>query len=158
MQSKIILFLILILFFPGIISCEEAHSNNHIIPYVSIETEIPLWMPDFQCLTMPSQPVYITESYPKSKPLGYNGNGIVVINTGSGEYKCWDATCTKDPDTGIPLEIKGAIASCPECSTEFSLLLGIPLKSNSTENSDKIYPLKEYPVRKTSNNTLNVRY
>lgn len=158
MQSKIVLFLILTLFFLGIISCENAQTNNHIIPYVTIDTEIPLWMSEFQCLTMPSQPIHILVSYPKSKALGYNGNGIIVINAGSDQYKCFDATCTKDPDTGIPLEIDGIIATCPECNTNFSLLNGMVLKTTDPEQNEKIYPLKEYPVGKTSSNALYIKY
>lgn len=157
MLPKIVFFSLLTIAFFGIIGCDEKLADNlkdkHVIPYVPVETEINLDYADFSHLKNPLGAQYISTSYPLGKPLGYQGNGIIVFNVNGNEYKCWDATCTRCLEAGVHLEIEGSDAVCPTCSTKFSLNYGQPW-NNKTE---KLYPLKEYPVT-IAGKTLRIRY
>lgn len=160
MKSKILIFLLFSAYWSIIISCTDKLHDEHVIPYTPIDTRIELWMPDFQDLKIQNYPVYVRYSTPKGEPLGYRGNGIIVLKTGSQEYKCYDATCTNCPDADSHIEIKKGdpVAFCPTCHTEFFLPYGSPLDNENNESENlKIYPLREYPVI-ISNNTLIIRY
>ncbi len=155
MHSKVVLFFVLTICCCGIIGCENKLADRHPIPYIPVNVRIDLWMADYQNLKTPYQPIYLNQY--NGKTVGYRENGIIVIRISDNEYKCFDATCTKDPDAGTHLEItKGSsTAVCPTCGTEFILQYGYPDKKEG--DTEKIYPLKEYPV-KISNNTLIISY
>lgn len=164
MRSKILFFSFLLLFFSGIIGCSDKFTENqrdkHIVPFVPIRTEVPLWMAEFQVLKNPYNAVYIRNSYPGGLLLGYKNHGIIIYSTGDSGYKCWDATCTKctDLESGFTAtDIKGQNVVCPKCGTEFYLLYGMPFNKPGETSGEKIYPLKEYPVT-ISGNTLIINY
>lgn len=153
MKSKIVVFSVIVAFLLVNLSCEKKFAENlrdkHIIPYVPVYTQIDLGIGGESNLQVPGQPVYQTVSHPDGKPLGYNGNGIVVIRLNDTEYACWDATCTNCADLTSHFTSKnfdGEMAVCPVCNTQFSLRLGSAF--NATE---KIYPLKSYPITKVGN-------
>lgn len=159
MKSKIIIFSLVILFFTGIIGCgdkmSEAMKDKHIIPYVSVYTNIQWKLGGENELTWKNNPKYFSTSTPDGKALGYKKHGIIIYTEDGAEFHCFDATCTNCPDLEsyfTQKDLKGSIAVCPKCGTNFSLLFGQPFGNNT-----KIYPLKEYPIQKTDK-SLIVRY
>ena len=106
MQSKVIFFLLLALSLFLFWGCSDDLKRNTVIPYTPIETRINLGWADYQDLNFPGRPVYILYSTPTGELLGYNGNGIIVMQTDMNEYKCYDATCPNciDADTHIELQ------------------------------------------------------
>ncbi len=160
MQSKVIFFLLLALSLFLFWGCSDDLKRNTVIPYTPIETRINLGWADYQDLNFPGRPVYILYSTPTGELLGYNGNGIIVMQTDMNEYKCYDATCPNciDADTHIEITAGDQIAKCPTCKTQFFLPYGIPLNAEEDENEEKkIAPLQSYPVD-IAGNILIVRY
>ncbi len=160
MKSKIRIFLIFLVFGGINISCEDKLNEDHVIPYVSIDTRIDIRMADYQDLKQIYYPVYILYSSPAGRLMGYQGNGIIVLKIEEGAYKCYDATCTKclNKDTHIEVKKGDPIALCPSCLTEFFLPYGTPMSKEEDDSDEiKIYPLKEYPVAE-SGNYLVIRY
>lgn len=130
----------------------EKIRDKHIIPYVPVYTQIDLNIGGESNLQTPLQPLYISLSRPDGKPLGYNGNGIVVIRLNDTEYACWDATCTNCADLTSHFtqqDLEGEIAICPVCNTKFSLRYGTPF-----DLVEKIYPLRDYPTTKSGNKLI----
>lgn len=155
MKSKIVFFSLLLLPFAGIMSCSEKIKDNHIIPYVRVNTTIRLNLGGENEQMWKNNPKYFSVSTPDATPLGYNGHGIVIFTENATEFHCFDATCTNCPDLDsyfTQKDLKGNTAICPKCGTEFSLLYGQPFG-----NSSKIYPLKEYPIRRNGD-VLTVSY
>lgn len=160
MQSKVIYFSLLILFSSLFLGCAKDLKRNTVIPYTPVDTRINLGWADYSDLNFPNRPVYILYSTPAGKPLGYNGNGIIVMQTDLDEYKCYDATCPKciDADTHIEITAGEQIARCPTCGTQFFLPYGIPLDTEENENNeDKVPPLQAYPVD-VAGKILIIRY
>lgn len=159
-QSKVIYFLLFISFLSLIFGCSDNLKRNTIIPYTPIDTRINLGWADYHDLNFSGRPVYILYSNPGAKPLGYNGNGIIVLKTDMDGYKCYDATCTNciHADTHIEITTGEQIALCPTCKTQFFLPYGIPVDMDKSENEKrKIPPLQSYPVEATGN-ILIIRY
>lgn len=160
MKSKIILFSLLTLLFWGILSCNDDLKKNHTIPYTPVDTRINLSYADFQDLNFIGRPVYLTYSVPTAKPLGYRGNGIIVIKTGESEYKCYDATCPNcvEADTHIEITKGEQVAECPTCQTRFFLPYGVPLDPEDEQTEPvTVAPLQAYPVS-IAGNILIIRY
>lgn len=144
--SKPFLFLSTIFLFT-VIGCEDAFKDKQAIPYVPVDVKIELWMAEYKDLEMTSYPVYLT-TY-NGKGLGYNHNGIIVMQNTSNVYKCYDATCTKDLDCAITIQRGDPVAKCPKCGTQYLLEYGYqPGYSDSTQ-IEKVYPLQEYRVIQT---------
>lgn len=163
MKSNVLFFLILSICFLGNIGCGDQWTENmrdkHIIPYVPVSTVIDMNMADYLCLKTSGESVLIKTSN-IGKSLGYSNHGIIVINVGSDNYKCWDATCTNCTDLKSSFntkDIKGNIAVCPTCKSEFLLLYGQLIGGGENANNHKVYPLKEYPISKVGNK-LTVNY
>lgn len=159
MKSKIVFFLLVTIISGTNTGCNkkftEKMRDKHIIPYVPVYTQIDLTLGGESSLQTPSQPIYLTVSQPDGEPLGYNGNGIVVMRLNDTEFVCWDATCANCTDLTSHFakqDLEGELAICPVCQTKFSLRYGTPY--NTTET---IYPLRDYPVSK-SGNKLIIRY
>lgn len=160
MQSKVVFFLLFTLFLSLFLSCSNDLKRNTVIPYTPIDTRINLGWADYSDLNFPNRPMYILYSTPSGKLLGYNGNGIIVMQTDMDEYKCYDATCPEciDADTHIEITSGEQIARCPNCETRFFLPYGIPLDSEDDDTEDKrVAPLQVYPVE-VAGNILIIRY
>lgn len=158
MKRKIIFLLLLSLVTAGNFSCGDKFSENirdkHIIPYVAVHTQIKLNVGG-EDNNWANNPKYFTTSIPEGKSLGYKGHGIIIFTSDNIEYKCYDATCTNCTDLESHFtqrDLNVDIAVCPVCGTKFSLALGYAFG-----NTEKIYPLKNYPIVKTAN-TLIVNY
>lgn len=156
MKSKIVFFSIVLIILTINLGCGKKFSDNltdkHIIPYVPVYTQIDLGIGGESNLQISGQPLYQTVSRPNGKPLGYNGHGIIVIRLDDNEYACWDATCTNCQDLTsffTQRDLINKTAICPVCQTEFSLEIGYAF--NQTE---KIYPLKSYPITKSGNKLI----
>lgn len=156
MKSKIIYFSLFILSLGEIIGCGDKISDTmrdkHIIPYVPVNTTIQLNLGGLDILSWEKTPKYFSTSTPDAKSLGYKGHGIIIYTENGNEFHCFDATCTNCPDLESYFsqkDLKGNTAVCPKCKTTFSLLFGQPFG-----NDTKIYPLKEYPTRKSGNNLI----
>lgn len=122
----------------------EKLADRHIIPYTPVYTEIDLRIGGESNLQVPGQPVYLDVSRPDGNPLGYNGQGIIVIRLNDTEYVCWDATCTNCRELTSFMrakDLEGELGTCPVCHTEFSLRYGVAFNPET-----EIYPLKAYPV------------
>ena len=149
MKSKVIFFLLSILFLSVFLSCSDNLKRNTVIPYTPIDTRINLGWADYQDLNFTGRPIHIFYSNPGAKPLGYKGNGIIILKTGMDDYKCYDATCTKciDANTHIEITTGEQIAQCPTCHTRFFLPYGIPLDTEENENEKaEVAPVESYPV------------
>lgn len=153
MKSKVIFFLLYTAFFLTNIGCGDKYANklggDHIIPYTRVYTEIPLGGGGEDPLSWLSQPRYFSTSAPNPGSLGYKGHGIVVFTTNMEDFHCYDATCTNCSDLEsffTEKDFKGSSVICPICGTEFDLNTGYAFG-----NTQKIYPLKPYPVIKRGN-------
>lgn len=156
MQTKITIFLYICFYMLTNWGCDEKISekwgDKHIIPYVSIYTQIDLKIGGESKLQVPGQPIYLNTSQPNGTPLGYKEHGIIVIRLNDTEFACWDATCTNCTDLNSYMttkDLSGEIAICPVCDKEFSLHYGAAF--NTTE---KIYPLKSYPITRQGNKLI----
>lgn len=125
----------------------ENSSDNHIIPYVPVYTEIRLNIGG-EGSDWTNQPKYIPVAS-DGKRLGYEGHGIILFTSDNAEYKCYDATCTNCLNHFEQKDLQTWIAKCPVCSTEFLLHYGYP-----ADKELQIYPLKEYSVQKRGNKLI----
>lgn len=160
MKSKVIFFSLFIFFLFFFLSCSDELKRNTVIPYTPIDTRINIGWADYQDLNFTGRPVYLAYSIPGAKPLGYNGNGIIVLKTGEDEYKCYDATCPNciEADTHIEITPGEQIAQCPTCKTRFFLPYGLALDTGEEENGKiEVAPLQPYPVN-VAGNILIIRY
>lgn len=134
----------------GLGGCSKIFEDKHVIPYVPVYTRI-LWGFGGENAQMwQNHPRYYAVSTPDGKPLGYNGNGIIVYTENSLEFYCYDATCTACPDLTSHFEQKDlnkATATCPVCGTQFSLSVG----GYPWDAKLEISSLKEYPITASGN-------
>lgn len=154
MKSKIVIFFILTIFSGINITCsrkfEENLMDKHIIPDVPVYTQIDLSIGG-ESNNWIDSPRYLNTSS-TGKSLGFNGQGIIIYTNNNTEFKCYDATCTNCKDLTSYMtqtDLHGSFAQCPVCQTKFLLIYGYP------ENTEQmIYPLKEYPIIKSSNKLI----
>lgn len=120
------------------------NDNNQIVPYVYVELNVNLGLPQFSVLNSTNN-AYL---YPN---VGYNHDGIIIYNYDGIDFFAFDATCPQHIDTPTAVKLDGGgsagTATCPQCKTVYYLTnYGYPSKG---------YPLKRYSVIK-SGNTLYV--
>lgn len=159
MKSKILFFSVFLFFLAVNSGCGDKFNakagDDHIIPYTPVYTEIPLGAGGEDRLSWNGNAKYFEISTPNPKPLGYRGHGIIVYTSDadSDDFSCFDATCTNCSDLESHFtqkDIRGAVAICPVCRTEFALNAG----GYAFDNTEKIYPLKSYPVEKRGNRLI----
>ena len=84
---------------------------------------------------------------------GFDGNGIIVYNSGDGFY-AYDRTCPfcyKEGNQSIAVKIDGVYAVCPNCGTNYAL----PSYGTPTKPGPGQYMLKNYRTQ-LSGNVLHV--
>ena len=154
MHSKILFFFLTTAFLLLNIGCEDKNAGklggDHIVPYVPIGNavitiggggEAP-WTSGARLFTHCNA----------GNSLGYRGHGVVICAVGGDNFTCFDATCTACSSLTSafsPEDLKGLIATCPICGTEYELYSGQPAKTEQ-----KIYPLRQYSVSKSSNRLI----
>ena len=125
------------------VSCEN--NKNDVIPDVYVD--FTLDMMDFMDIyeVVGSDTVDASDmrvSIGRQYAGGFDGNGVIVY-FGGDAYYAYDRTCPHDYEVNglsIPVKIDFTIATCPRCSTSYSLAaLGTP-----TSGSISRYPLKNY--------------
>ncbi|OUR94794.1 hypothetical protein A9Q87_03400 [Flavobacteriales bacterium 34_180_T64] len=137
------LFLSIILIILSSCSKSDSSNNCNFLVNAGVNASVNLNLPEFSQLQFTSSSVYI--------PNQGNG-GIIVINTGGGNFRAWDAT---DPNHMVSncsiLEIVGAegICGCEDANT-YSLFSGQSL------NNPQPCGLKEYRVSSIGNNTYSI--
>lgn len=115
-MQRLIAFLI---FAISLSSC--AKEEKRVLPYANINIALSLVDPKYIEITNPSTAIKVT-AY-KGTQVGYEGNGIIVYNSGL-DYYAYDATCTNgDHYTSLNLSDQ-IFAICPKCKTKFNLING----------------------------------
>lgn len=152
MKIKALFFLFLLA--AGFVSCGDKNKlgDDHIIPYTRVYTEIPINVGGEDLLSWIGKARYFSVATPNTGSLGYKGHGIIIYTSDGDEFHCFDATCTSCEDLEsymVQNDLKGSSAICPVCHTEFDLNTGYAFG-----NTTKIYPLKPYPILKTSNKLI----
>lgn len=154
MESKIVFFFVFAIFATVNVGCGDKFAENfrdkHIIPYVPVYTKIDMGIGG-EGNNWIGQPRYYNVSS-EGKSLGYAGHGIIIYTGDNTEYECWDATCTNCQDLTsyfTKKDLEGEIATCPVCSSRFSLRYGTPFNGELV-----IYPLKQYLITKSTNKLI----
>ena len=122
-------------------SCEK--SANHPVPKVAVYFQIDLQSdPEFIRLSATGNSQRIYAATLGLFNLGYDNNGLLIYNAGSNEFYVFDLTCPYDIPESIAIESEttSAIATCPECGTEYVL----PSWGTPTVDGPGTWPLQKY--------------
>jgi nitrite reductase/ring-hydroxylating ferredoxin subunit len=144
-MKKYILLCLSLIF---ILSCDSdgVNYNNKYLPNYNFAIDIDMNLPLYTGLQYPVNPVFINQ-------VGVGINGIIVMNTGGGGYKAFDASCPNQPLTDCSLmTIEGAYAVCPCDDVKYSLFDGSPNVSDDAHP----YFMKPYRVTVTSATSIRV--
>jgi nitrite reductase/ring-hydroxylating ferredoxin subunit len=137
---KITIFLIAVTFITTLLSCKKA--KNDVIPDVYVDFYIDLADPEFVNLTsIGCDTVDARTNNWGTASAGYDGNGIIIFNTGDTFY-AFDRTCPHDfaiDGSSIKVKADFTIAVCPKCGTTYSLSA-----SGTPASGVGQYPLKNY--------------
>ncbi len=121
-------------------SCKKA--KNDVVPNVYVNFVIDLADPQFVNLTtIGSDTVGATTNNWGEGAAGFDGNGIIVYNSGDSFY-AYDRTCPHDyAVNGISVKVitDFTVAKCPRCGTTYSLSA-----SGTPASGIGRYPLKNY--------------
>ncbi len=150
--SNLRFFLIAALLLLHTLSCNR--EKNDVIPDIRIDFVLTASDPEFfDLFNAPGTSVLITSAH---RHLGigtggYDGNGIIIYNTGNidfNEFAAFDRTCPHcyaTDEVSVAIDIDGVLAECPRCSTLYALgSSGQPLQPNSGPGR---YYLKNYHTR-----------
>jgi hypothetical protein len=114
MKACIAIPLMAVLFLFGCAKEEKA-----VLPQTLVSFVISITDPSYTLLQSPSTAVKV-RLY-NALPVGYKGNGVIVVNTGNG-FEAFDATCPQDyKSIDIVDQIFG---ECPTCKIRYNLLNG----------------------------------
>ena len=139
-MKKYIILLVALVFIMGC-DKDDYTSTNKYLPDYSFKVEVNTDLPLYGQLKFPSNPVRINV-------VGAGINGIIVTNTGSGNYAAFEASCPNQQLSNCSvLTINGILAKCPCDGVEYSLLTG-------DATSDVQYPLKRYRVQAVGSNII----
>jgi len=108
-------------------SCDR--EKNEVIPDITIDFTISFSDPEFFDLYYSPGTSALLSSTHRHLGLGtggYNGNGIIIYNTGlqDFEYSAYDRTCPHcyvTEGASIAVNIDGVYAVCPRCTTNYAL-------------------------------------
>jgi hypothetical protein len=138
--SKIGFFSFVMLLAISIGSCTK--EKNDVIPDVYVDFTLDLNDPEFTNLTsIGSDTVDAHTNNWGSGAAGFDGNGIIIYNSGEGFY-AYDRTCPHDYEVNglsVKVRIDFIIAYCPICQTTYSLSA-----SGTPASGIGRYPLKNY--------------
>jgi nitrite reductase/ring-hydroxylating ferredoxin subunit len=141
MNSKLRIFLILCLLIYVNSECKK--EEQHPIPDVYVNFLINIQTdPEYFFLLTQGNSIVINSSEIGALSLGYNNNGIIIYNSGDGEFYAFDRTCPHDIPESIVVETDGisGFATCPQCGSVYVFpSMGLP-----TVDSPSRWPLKKY--------------
>jgi len=125
--SNVKLFFIIASLLMITLSCDR--DKNEVIPDVTIDFTITFSDPEFFDLyysPATSSLISSSHSHLGLGTGGFDGNGIIVYNTGIQglEYAAFDRTCPHcyvTDNASVAVNIDGVYAVCPQCSTNYAL-------------------------------------
>ena len=126
MQFRIKITILVLITLQIINSCEKP--KEHIIPDVSVNIYLNLNDAEYSSLLAPGGTMVVEGGL----------NGIVIYRITESKFGTYERTCPYNPDDNCEVDINGAIAKCPCCSSRFSLLDGSLIEGPAE------WPLKEY--------------
>jgi nitrite reductase/ring-hydroxylating ferredoxin subunit len=140
-KSKIIVFFLIILLQPFLVSCKK--NKNDVVPTVYIYFSISLNDPLFSGLSAPFNYAFIDRNTNNmgQTAAGYDNNGIIVFN-GADNFYAYDRTCPHDYEVNhksVKVNVDGIFGVCPECGTKYALTA-----SGAPYSGVGQYPLKNY--------------
>ena len=136
-------FLLIILGFVVIISCDKEDINPVPDVYFSISIEIQN-DPQFFYLRSQDNAMEILAGDLGLSNLGYANNGIIIYNAGSNQFFAFDRTCPHDVHTKTAIELTdNNIATCPVCESKYVL----PNEGIPSSGSESKYYLKRYKTQ-----------
>ena len=139
-MKKYILLLIISLFFVGCTDNENSNKNPY-IPNYNFSVDLNLNLPLYSNLKNPSNGIYYSDAGVK---------GIIVFNTGNGNYNAFDAACPNQEISNCStMTIKGINALCACDSKEYNLFTG---QATTTAT----YPMKQYRVEAISETQIRI--
>ena len=97
-----------------------AKEEKPVLPQTMVNLAISLTDPSYILLQNPLTAAKV--SYFNALPIGYLGNGVIIVNTGTG-YNAFDATCTNQDRKSITI-VDQFFGECPVCKTRYNLLNG----------------------------------
>lgn len=97
-----------------------AKEERPLLPQTAVSFVISLSDPSYTLLQNPLTAVKV--SYYNALPVGYLGNGVIIVNTGDG-FNAFDATCTNQDHKSITI-VDQFFGVCPVCNTRYNLLNG----------------------------------
>lgn len=122
---------------------DDYRNNNRYLPNYNFSVDINMDLPLYNQLNFISSPVIIYQD-------GVGINGVIVMNTGGGTFKAFEASCpNQDLSSCSALTLKDIMAVCNCDQVEYSLFTG-------QANAKVEFTLKEYRVQQISANILRV--
>lgn len=133
------------LFFLLMACSKDNNLRNPNLLDINFQFTVDMSLPQYSQLQFASNPVFINGP-------NYGNGGVIVVNTGSGSFRAFDASDPNHPATGCSVLIINGIEGYCGCDdgNEYNLFTGQPLSAGLE------YPLLEYRVTNNGNNTLTV--
>lgn len=125
--SNVKIFFIIAVTLLFTMSCDR--EKNEVIPDITIDFTITFSDPEFFDLYYSPGTSSLLSTAHRHLGLGtggYDGNGIIVYNTGlqGFEYSAYDRTCPHcyvTESSSVAVNIDGVYAVCPRCATNYAL-------------------------------------
>lgn len=138
----------LILLFSSSCSDSQQYENPNLLN-VSVYFTVNIDLPQYNPLKFALNPVFVD---------GYGNGGIIIVNTGSGNYVAFDAADPNHPvENCSTLEIDGIEGEC-QCTDHntYNLIAGTVIEDKSG-GEDFEYSMKPYQVIDNGNGSLTVK-
>ncbi len=137
-KSKLRLFWLILILGWGV-SCEKG--DNFQLPGVNIDFTLSIYGDvEFYSLQVAGNSMVITADMLGLTSLGYDNNGIIVYNSGSGFF-AFDRTCPNCYPSSYAIESDGgSYGECPNCGSGFLYTTG----GTPTTGSESKYALQDY--------------
>lgn len=130
-------------------SSDNYSYNNPNLLNVNVDFMVNINLPQYTPLKFPMNPVYVD---------GYGNGGVIIVNTGSGNYIAFDAADPNHPVENCSVLIINGIegeCGCNDRNT-YNLISGTVIESKS-EGGSYDYSMKPYQVIDNYDGTLRVR-
>ena len=149
MKKNLFFISLILLLFSTSCSSDNHTYNNPNLLNVSVYFTVNTDLPQFNPLKFSMNPVFVD---------GYGNGGVIITNTGSGNYMAFDAADPNHPvESCSTLEIEGieGVCQCNENNT-YNLITGTAIESKSDGDSFD-YTMKPYQVIANGDGTLTVK-
>ena len=136
-----------LLIFLLLISCDNKIADPIPDVYFSIELNIKAET-QFFYLNTQDNAMEISARQVGVSYLGYDNNGIIIYNAGSGIFYAFDRTCPNEiPNSVVTSLTSNNIATCPVCKSQYVL----PSEGAPANGSVSQYYLKRYKTSYNAN-------